>query len=88
MFLFNYVIAVRTDDGVELPYLIKENAPHSAYSLIVKLINPDGSVEPKQQVLSLEGMERGKDYSLFESWAEYDKALTLEKVFRRMFSGR
>lgn len=88
MFLFNQVIVVRTDDGVELPYLMKENAPYDAYSLIVRLINPDGSVERKQEVLDVAGKKHGVHFFIYESWAEYERALTFEKVIRRMFSGK
>jgi hypothetical protein len=85
MYYFGYVVEVDAGNGVFIPYSVRENASFGARSLIVKLINPDGTLADRQEVLLL------GDADLRElthtSIDEYMKSLTLEKAVLRMFSG-
>ena len=82
-YYFGNIIEFDAGHGIALPYSVRENAPLDATSLIVKLINPDGSMEPTQQVILL-GSERP---FIYQDLLEYQSAVRFEKAVRRMFSG-
>lgn len=83
-YYFGNVIGVDAGNGVTLPYSVRENAPLSAYSIIVRLINPDGSITENQQVLVL-GDEQP---FIYKDYQEFCEAQTFEQAVRRMFSGK
>ena len=86
-YYFGNVIEVHVGNDVWLPYSVRENAPLDAYSIIVRLINPDGTLTEKNEVLVI-GSEPEKLPFIFIDWAEYERGLAFTRGVRRMFSGR
>jgi hypothetical protein len=85
-YYFGNIIEVHVGNGVWLPYSVRENAPLDAYSLIVRELNPDGTLTSQNEVVVL-GLDPEKLPFIYLDWAEYQRGLTFTRSVRRMFSG-
>lgn len=80
-FYFGNIIMV---EGSHAYYQVQENAPFGAYSLLVRFVNPDMTVERRLMKLMLNGEMPT------EQWVdihEARKAIGWELAVKRLFSG-
>ena len=80
-FYFGNVIMV---EGSHAYYQIQENAPYGAYSLLVRFVNPDMTVERRLMKLILNGENPTEQW---QDIHEARKAIGWELAVKRMFSG-
>jgi len=80
-FYFGNVIMV---EGSHAYYQVQENAPFGAYSLLVKLVYPDMTVDEYLMKLILNGNHPTEQW---QDIHEARKAIGWELAVKRMFSG-